>query len=89
MTYDELIDRATELAEEAINNAAMVTPEALGLDPRCAATLFVGDDFIAVDTASDKRLQYYGGFEYEREYRRELGDYVFYSTESSRLGRLK
>jgi hypothetical protein len=85
MNFEELNSAVIKLAETEICGATEVTAEALGLDRRAAHTLFVGEDWIAVELNQDRTLQYYGGFEYEKNYRTELGGYAFYSTESSRV----
>ena len=44
------------------------------------------DEGILVSSSDDNRLQYYGGFEYvEKQYRQEVGDYVFYSANDDRV----
>ena len=83
--YDELRNEAEDIAQNAINGAKQVTPDDLGLDYRCGR-LWVGHDFIAVRKTSNGTLRYYGGFEYVDEYHvMEVGDYVFYSSESDRV----
>lgn len=64
------------------------TPEDLGLDRRAGYRFYVdpGRTCIAVLRDADKALQYYGGFEYvDQEYRREMGDWVFYFNEDDRV----
>lgn len=86
MNFYSLQEQATALALEALEEATPVRPESCGLDRRSAGTLFIGDDYVAVAKSSDRTLQYYGGFEYvDKEYRTELGGYVFYSTEDERV----
>ena len=59
---------------------------AVGLDIRAAYRLWVDAESIVVHKSNDGSLQYYGGFEYiEKEYRREVGDYVFYLIEADRV----
>ena len=60
------------------------TGEDLGLDSRAAYRVYVDADHtcIAVDKRNDRTLQYYGGFEYvDKDFRREMGNWVFYSAE--------
>lgn len=86
MSFDEVYNKAEELAEEALSDAKELRAEVLGLDPRAAYRLWAGEDFIACRTSEDRGLQYYGGFEYiEREHRQELGGYIFYSAASERV----
>lgn len=86
MTMDELYVAAEQLAEQALMDAAQVTPEALGLDPRAAPALWAGEDFLAVRSMSRKTLDYYGGFEYVEDQRvQTIGGFVFYSAEDDRV----
>ena len=85
MDLFELIDNISELTDNFIGNMELVPANRLGLDPRCGK-LFVSPDCIGVYKGNDRTLQYYGGFEYvDSEYRHEMGDYVFYSAEDSRV----
>jgi hypothetical protein len=64
-----------------------------GLDQRAAYSGIYADveneEFVAVTAGSDRILQYYGGFEYiNKEFRYELGGYVFYLSESDGDGRV-
>lgn len=86
MSFDEVYNKAEELAEEALSDAKELRAEVLGLDPRAAYRLWAGEDFIACRASEDRGLQYYGGMEYvDREHRQELGGYVFYSAASERV----
>jgi|LakMenEpi13Oct10_1017325.scaffolds.fasta_scaffold01537_2 hypothetical protein len=60
----------------------------IGLDPRASyAPIFINRSAIAVKKSYDRNMQYYGGFEYVyKEYRHEMGDYVFYLAEDDRVG---
>ena len=85
MNLFSLIDDVTELTDNYIATMEKVPADKLGLDNR-SGSLFVSPDCIAVYKANDRALQYYGGFEYvDSEYRHEMGDYVFYSYEDSRV----
>ncbi len=67
------------------DNLERIRPERAGLDARCGR-IWVCMDCIAVEQGNDRTLQYYGGFEYvDKEYRTELGDWVFYSAEDERV----
>jgi len=83
--YD-LIDSVEEKTRRFVNeNMDLVSASELGLDQRCGR-LFVNEDGIAVSKDSDRSLQYYGGFEYvDRDYRNELGDFVFYTVDDDRV----
>ena len=85
MNLFSLIDDVAELTDNYIGTMESVPANRLGLDPRCGK-VFVSPDCIAVYKGSDRALQYYGGFEYvDKEFRHEMGDYVFYSYEDSRV----
>ena len=86
MNLFTLIDEVTELTDNYVGgNMEMVPANRLGLDPRCGK-VFVSPDCIAIHKANDRAVQYYGGFEYvDKEFRHEMGDYVFYSHEDGRV----
>ena len=85
MDYQEILERAQALAEEALATGTLHPPEALGLDQRCGS-LVVGESWIAAQGDRVRRLDYYGGFEYiDAEYRLTLGDTVFYSIDADRV----
>lgn len=83
--YD-LIDAVQSKTHRFVNdNMDLVPATDLGLDIRCGR-LFVSDEGIAVSKDQDRSLQYYGGFEYvDKDYRHELGDFVFYSVDDERV----
>ena len=86
--FDQIIQDANEIAEKYIANCTDVTAEQLGLDERCGYSFYACDDFLAVRDCHERSLRYYGGFEYVgQDYRMQLGEWVFYSTENSRVQR--
>jgi hypothetical protein len=57
----------------------------VGLDSRCGP-IYINQEYIAVDKFRAGTIEYYGGFEYvDKDHRQEMGDFVFYSRESSRV----
>lgn len=83
--FDLIDDVETKTRRFVNDNMDMVPASDCGLDPRCGR-LFVNDEGIAVNKANDRGLQYYGGFEYvDKDYRFELGDFVFYSVDDDRV----
>lgn len=87
-TFDFIEDINLRVERFINKNMEQITParDNIGLDNRSAYTLYISQDAIAVDKHQDRNLQYYGGFEYvDKEYRRELGDYVFYLGEDDRV----
>lgn len=88
MDFEDLLDSVDRLVRDFMDKATEVTAEDLGLDRRAAYRLYITDEVIAVPKGDDRVLQYYGGFEYvDKEYRKELGDWVFYSAEDDRVYR--
>ena len=83
--YD-LIDDVQTKTHRFVNDYMDLVPASdCGLDIRCGR-LFVNSDGIAVSKDSDRSLQYYGGFEYvDKDYRHELGEFVFYSVDDDRV----
>lgn len=75
-----------QIERYVVDHMERTDAKSLGLDPRAGYDLYITKDGIAVEKAADGTLQYYGGFEYvSKEFRTELGDYVFYSIEDDRV----
>ena len=82
----DLVDEINDIAKNYVKGAKEVLPEDLGLDRRAAYRIFVTDDAIIVPKQDDRFLQYYGGFEYvDKDCRFEIGDWVMYSSDDSRV----
>lgn len=79
----------TERARQFTAQLQEVTAEQLGLDPRSFwGYAYVDESAIVVIKEQTRSLDYYGGFEYvDADYRREVGDYVFYLAEDPRVRR--
>ena len=86
-TYD-FIDYINEKVERHIAEnfeTVFCSRGETGLDTRCGY-IFINEECVAVRKQNDGTLQYYGGFEYiDKEFRHELGDYVFYLRECDRV----
>jgi len=82
----DLIDKANDLAIDYVEQMDLVTADKAGLDPRCGS-IWIGEDCIAVKGSYGKRMiEYYGGFEYvNKDEVFALGEFTFYSSESSRV----
>jgi hypothetical protein len=80
----DLLDEIADMVERHVQGMRKEPASHLGLDDRCGR-LFVDEDSIVSYTGPC--LDYYGGFEYikEGEGRTTLGEYTFYSSESSRV----
>jgi hypothetical protein len=87
MSIQNLIDQVNDQTFIHVeDNMKQVQAEQLGLDPRAGYRLYIDDECIAVSMDNDRSLQYYGGFEYvDKEYRTEMGGYVFYNREDNRV----
>lgn len=86
MLFEDMLQKCNELAEEAIDTAIVVSPKDCGVDRRAASRMWRGKDFLAVSSHGKASFEYYSGFEYVApELRLDVGGYVFYSTESSRV----
>ena len=81
MDFFEFEDKISGLVDQFIRDLPHVNASEVGLDQRCGE-VYVGEDFIAVYSYNDNRLQYYGGFEYiSKEQRKQFGDLVIYMTD--------
>jgi hypothetical protein len=84
--YTELYNIGQQVGAMVEEQMTEVQAEDVGLDRRAAHRLHVAKDTIAVRKDQDGGLQYYGGFEYvEKEYRMEMGEWVFYFAEDERV----
>jgi hypothetical protein len=83
-TYD-MIDAINEVVERNIRaNFEQTNADRLGLDIRAGYRIYINKDFVV--TADRGPLDYYGGFEYiDKEAVTTIGDYTFYSGDSSRV----
>ena len=83
-TAADMVDAVSEVVSRHVQGMRKCAATELGLDARCGI-VYVDEECVAAHTGS--RLDYYGGFEYikEGEGRTTLGDYTFYTTESSRV----
>jgi hypothetical protein len=84
--YTELYNISQQVGAIIQEQMTEVQAEELGLDPRGTHRLYVTRDTIAVSKDNDNGLQYYGGFQYvEKEYRMEMGEWVFYFADDERI----
>ena len=83
----DFCEQMTEKARRFVGQMTELKAKDLGLDPRSFyGYAYVDKSAIAVIKEQDRTLQYYGGFEYvDKDYRREVGDYVFYLVEDDRV----
>lgn len=82
-----LTQDANRLAEDYIReNMTEVDPKECGIDDRACYRMWKGTDGVAIKKSDKRRFNYYGGGEYVSEDSvHELGDYVFYDREDSRV----
>ena len=83
----DFCEQMTEAARHFVGQMTEVKAKQLGLDPRSFyGVAYVDESAIAVIKDQTRTLDYYGGFEYvDKDYRREVGDYVFYLAEDDRV----
>lgn len=82
----QLINEINQRVEVYVGGLTEVRGSDLGLDDRIGRVYTDGFEGIVVHKEADRRLQYYGGFEYvDKYYRQELGDYVFYTAGDDRI----
>jgi hypothetical protein len=85
-TFEFLYEIDDKIHDYIHSNMIETDASKLGLDIRAGYKLWVDENTVVVSKTSDGNLQYYGGYEYiDKEYRRELGDYVFYLDEADRV----
>lgn len=69
-----------------VNDFEEVTAKDLGLDPRAGHTVFKGADCVVINRHDLGRFNYYGGGEYvDKDCVMQVGDFVVYSAEDSRV----
>lgn len=86
MLFDVIEEANQAIAEHVDKNFEMIDPSEAGLDTRAAYRIWISDEAIVVRKSDDGRMQYYGGFEYvDKEYRKEMGDWVIYFADDERV----
>ena len=87
MSISDMRAEFTQLAEELFSNASRrIKPSELGLDKRTARYIWRGPKWLALRRSELASAQYYGGLEYvDEEYVLHFGDYMFFSTDDSRI----
>ena len=82
-TAADLLDEVADMVERHVAGMRKVEATALGLDVRCGMA-WVYEDYIVAYASN--RFDYYGGFEYvDKDDVQVIGDYKFYSANSSRI----
>ena len=87
MDAEDFIEAMSQRAYEFVYKMSDATAIQLALDARAfSGRVGVDETAIAVHRDQDRMLQYYGGFEYvDKEYRVEVGDFIFYLAGDSRV----
>lgn len=82
-----LTQEVNKLVEDYIaENMEEVNPKDCGIDDRACYRMWKSADGVAIRKSDKGRFNYYGGGEYvNQDCVNELGDYVFYSAEDSRV----
>ena len=85
-TYDFLEGIGLKVERFINKNMQQISAKDIGLDPRAGYTLYINEDAVACPKHNIGTFDYYGGAEYvNKEHRREIGDYVFFFREDSRV----
>jgi len=85
MNINTLLTEVQGIMFNKMNKMKKVRAEDVGLDERCGK-LMVDDECVIVSISGDRKLQYYGGFEYvDSEYRTIMGEYVIYTNDGNRV----
>ena len=87
MSMYELAQQVNETVSQYISNsgAVQVCASEAGLDERCGE-VYISAEHGWIATEQIGSLEYYGGFEYVGSgYKERIGEYMFYSNESSRV----
>ena len=82
------IEKINNKIDGFVEELEYVYAKDLGLDERAGYQLYIDSQrsCIIVSKSNDRNLQYYGGFEYvDKDSRIEMGDWVFYFDEDSRV----
>lgn len=67
-------------------NMEEVNPKDCGIDDRACYRMWKGNDGVAIRKSDKNRFNYYGGGEYvNSDNVSEIGDYVFYDVDDSRV----
>lgn len=87
MGIDYLNSQVNELVEQYIEeNMTEYATNDMHIDRRAAPALWANRDGIAIRSYNKGSFNYYAGAEYiDKEYVKEMGDYVFYSSEDARV----
>jgi hypothetical protein len=86
-SIQDIINDANDQIEALLGDTvAEVTASELGLDPRASSKFWANEEGIIIRLGNRHTMDYYGGFEYvDKDCVTVIGDYVFYSSEDSRV----
>lgn len=87
MSIGDFVDEVNYAIDKLVKRMDQVRPQDIGLDERSSyGPLYINSDWIVATNASARVLNYYGGFEYvHSQYVLNLGNYVLYSGDDSRV----
>lgn len=89
MSLADLLDEVSDAIQKVLNEdmTHLRDVQSLGLDNRCNyGGIWINADYIVIKKNDQRVMEYYGGFQYvDREYVQEIGDFVIYSREDSRV----
>lgn len=86
MDLREAVDQVENIGDDVVSNMYRIKPDQCGLDNRAGYRLYISNEAIGIEKSRKGSLEYYGGFEYvQADDQIEIGDYVFYTTDSDRV----
>ena len=91
--YDSIYELNDDIAKKVQafidEHGQEVEPESVGLDTRVGTLIVIENEGVMVEKHRANDIEYYGGFEYiDDEDKSEVGDYVLYSIEASRVEKI-
>ena len=89
--FYDIVCAANAIVENMMSEAKgkWLVPSAVGLDHRCGSKIYLSTDFAVIDAGCARTYDYYGGFEYiAPEHRMQMGDYVVFDSDASRIADL-
>lgn len=85
-TFEQIRNKADELAARMLDSVTEVSAAELNLDQRSFPFALAGPDYIAVRIEDRARCDYYAGFEYvDRDEIEVVGPWVFYGAGDERI----
>lgn len=85
-TMLDAIESATFTLQQQVDKMRYVQPDELGIDRRAAYRVWVDKTCVVIERGDLRSFNYYGGGEYvDEEHVYQVGDYVIYMNDDSRV----